>query len=140
MKSSQNRRSGSSCRTRRIIGGGTCKAQPLGVPVSRTSPGAILANVDNSEIVSAGLKTRLAVVSFCRRTPLTERRRSRLSSNAELLRLENRQPWPDRAEAAVALPLEKLRLWKLHVARTDVVCDRDRKNVILERVASYRDG
>ncbi len=52
---------------RRTIGGGTRNAHPLGVPVRSTSPGAMSANVDNSEIVSAGLKTRLVVVSLCRR-------------------------------------------------------------------------
>ena len=36
--------------------------------------GAMSAKVDNSEIVSAGLNTRLAVVSSCRRASFTERR------------------------------------------------------------------
>ena len=126
-------RSGSSCRTRRINGGGTRKAQPLGVPVSSTSPGAILANVDNSEIVSAGLNTRLAVVSFCRSDAVDRKTQIKIVEQCELLRLENGQPWPDRAEAAIALALEELRLWQLHVARADVVGDRDGKDIVLER-------
>ena len=44
---------------RRIIGGGTRNAHPLGVPVRSTSPGAMLANVDNSEIVSARLEDEI---------------------------------------------------------------------------------
>ena len=49
----------------------------------------------------------------------------------EFLRLENRQPWSDRAEAAIALALEELRLWKLHVAGTDVICHRDGEDKVL---------
>src|SRR5258707_448077 len=61
----QELRDPSNCR------GGRCRAQPAGVPVSNTSPGSMLANVDNSLIVSAGLKTRLAVLSLWRTTLLT---------------------------------------------------------------------
>jgi hypothetical protein len=47
---------------RRTGGSGTLGAQPLGVAVGSASLGAISAEVGNSEIVSAGLNTRLVVV------------------------------------------------------------------------------
>ena len=91
---------------RRTIGGGTLNAHPLGVPVRSTSPGAMLANVDNSEIVSAGLKTRFAVVSLCRRAPLTERLQIKIVEQRELLRVKDREPRSDRTKAAILLPLK----------------------------------
>ena len=50
----------------------------------------------------------------------------------ELLRLKNREPRSDRTKAAIALALEELRLWNLHIAGADVVGDRGGKDVILQ--------
>ena len=46
----------------------------------------------------------------------------------ELLRLKNREPRSDRTKAAIALALEELHLWNLHVAGADVVGDRGGKD------------
>src|SRR6516162_5860326 len=64
----------------------------------------------------------------------------KIVEQSEFLRLEDSQPWPDRAEAAVALALEELHLRKLHVARANVICDRDGEDIVLERIGSDRDG
>ena len=41
--------------------------------------------------------------------------------------LQRRQPWAERTETAIALALEELHLWQLHVARADVVGDTQRQ-------------
>ena len=115
---------------RRTAGGGRRRAQPDGVPVSSTSPGAILAKVDSSEMVSAGLNTRLAVSVGLARDAVDGEAQVQPIDEGELLRLEHGQPRADRTEAAVALALEELHLRQLDVAGAEVVGDGDSEHVV----------
>ena len=128
-------RSGSNWTSRRTAGGGTRSAQPLGVPVNNTSPGATLAKVDNSEIVSHGLNTRLAVVSFCRTASFTRKLQVEMVEKRKFVRLEHRQPRAERTEATVALALEELHLRQLHVAGAHVVGDTCGKDIVSCKVS-----
>ena len=91
---------------RRTAGGGTRSAQPAGVPVRSTSPGAMFAKVDSSEIVSAGLKTRFRVEFALSRGAVHRELELEVVETAELIVLEGSQPRAQRTESAVALPLK----------------------------------
>ena len=117
---------------RRIIGGGPAARSRSAYPSTARRPAQCWRTSTIPKSFRHGLNTRLAVVSCWRSSVVDAKAAGRDCREAKFVRLEHGQPRPERAKAAVALALEELHLWKLHVAGTDVIGDAVQQNIVVQ--------